>query len=329
MNDGTPFNTSRRSFVTASCICVGSTIFASLFPLSRAYADDLPRTDAPGYHHLQVGSVKVTVISDGQGPLPAMQLLQGRKDLIAQALRSQSLGEMVLTSHNAFVIDNGKKVILVDAGGGSLIGPNFGKLLGNLSAAGYQPQQISEILLTHLHADHAGGLMKGDQRAFPNAIVRVNRIDADFWLSPKQRELAPAAGRRNFDAATASLTPYLKAKKLEVFDGETDLGNGIIARPAYGHTPGHTMYEVNSDKQQMLLWGDIVHVAAVQFPDPDVTIGFDSEKDAARLEHWRMFSELAKSGQLVGGAHLPFPGIGHVRDTGTSGYVFESAAVAS
>lgn len=329
MNDGKPFYTSRRSFIAASCICVGSTVFGSLFPVKRVYADDLPRTDAPGYHRLSVGSVKVTVVSDGQGPLPAMQLLQGRKDLIEQALRSQSLGEVVLTSHNSFVIDNGKKVILVDAGGGSLIGPNFGKLLGNFSAAGYQPEQISEILLTHLHADHAGGLMQGSQRSFPNAIVRVNRLDADFWLSPKERQSAPEAGKRAFDSAMASLRPYLNAKKLEVFDGETELGNGIIARPAYGHTPGHTMYEVNSDGQQMLLWGDIVHVAAVQFPNPDVTIGFDSEKDVARLEHWRMFSELAKSGQLVGGAHLPFPGIGRVRDTANSGYVFDSAVVAS
>jgi glyoxylase-like metal-dependent hydrolase (beta-lactamase superfamily II) len=270
-----------------------------------------------------VGSVKVIAVSDGQGPLPAMQLLQGRKDLIEQALRNQSLGETVLTSHNSFVIDNGKKVILVDAGGGSLIGPNFGKLMGNLAAAGYRPEQISEILLTHLHADHAGGLMQGNQRAFPNAIVRVNRMDADFWLSPKQQQLAPEAGKRTFDFAMASLQPYLKAKKLEVFEGETDLGNGITARPAFGHTPGHTMYELNSDGQQMLLWGDIVHVAAVQFPNPEITIGYDSDKDTARIEHWRMFSELAKSGQIVGGAHLPFPGIGRVRDTGTSGYVFE------
>lgn len=328
MHDGKPFYTSRRSFLAASCVCMGSTMFGSLFPMKAAYADDLPRTDAPGFHRLNVGSVKITVISDGQGPLPAMQLLQGRKDLIEQALRSASLGETVLNSHNAFVIDNGKKVILVDTGGGSMIGPNFGKLPGNLSAAGYQPEQISEILLTHLHADHSGGLMKGNQRTFPNAIVRVNRVDADFWLSPANRDAAPAGAKRNFDAAMASLTPYRNAKKLALFDGETELGNGILARPAYGHTPGHTMYEVNSDGQQMLLWGDIVHVAAVQFPHPDVTIGYDSEKDVARVEHWRMFNELAKSGQLVGGAHLPFPGIGHVRDAGGAGYRFDPVTVA-
>jgi glyoxylase-like metal-dependent hydrolase (beta-lactamase superfamily II) len=329
MNDGMPFYASRRSFIAASCICVGSTMFGTLFPMTQAYADDLPRTDAPGYHKISVGSLKVTAVSDGQGPLPAMQLLQGRKDLIEQALRSQSLGEVVLNSHNAFVIDNGKKVILVDTGGGSVIGPNFGKLFGNLSAAGYQPEQISEILITHLHADHFGGLMKGNQRAFPNAIVRVNRKDADFWLSPKERQSAPQASKARFDAAMASLMPYQKAKKLEVFEGETDLGNGIVARPAYGHTPGHTMYEVSSDGQKMLLWGDIVHVAAVQFPNPDITIGFDSDKDAARLEHWRMFNELAKSGQLIGGAHLAFPGIGRVRDAGGAGYAFDPVSLAT
>lgn len=328
MTDGMPFYASRRAFIATSCLCVGSTVLGSLFPMTQAYADNLPRTDAPGYYRLNVGSLKVTVISDGQGPLPAMQLLQGRKDLIEQALRSQSLGEMVLNSHNAFVIDTGKKVILVDTGGGSLIGPNFGRLLSNLSAAGYQPEQVSEILLTHLHGDHVGGLMKGNQRVFPNAIVRVNRKDADYWLSATARQSAPDASKRNFDAATVSLTPYQQAKKLALFDGETELGNGIVARPAYGHTPGHTMYDVSSDGQRILLWGDIVHVAAVQFPYPDVAIGFDSDKDEARLEHWRMFSELAKSGQMIGGAHLPFPGIGHIRDAGSSGYVFDAVAQA-
>jgi glyoxylase-like metal-dependent hydrolase (beta-lactamase superfamily II) len=135
-------------------------------------------------------------------------------------------------------------------------------------------------------------------------------------------QAAPADARRFFQAAMVSLTPYMRAGRLVVFEGDTDLVPGVRALSAYGHTPGHTMYLVESKNQKLLLWGDIVHVAAVQFEHPSVTIGYDVDAAAAEREHLRQFAEAAQNGYLIGGAHISFPGLGHVRHDEEGAYTY-------
>jgi glyoxylase-like metal-dependent hydrolase (beta-lactamase superfamily II) len=251
-----------------------------------------------------------------------MTLLQGDRTRIAEYLKRNFLREQVEGSHNCFLVNTGAKLVMIDAGAGTLLGPHTGQLIGNLRAAGYRPEQVDEIYLTHLHADHIGGLMAGSERAFSNAVVYVNKRDSDYWLSETNMRAAPVEARRFFEAATISLPPYIGAGKLEVFEGSTDMIPGVRAEPAFGHTPGHTMYMVESGSEKLLIWGDIVHVAAVQFADPSITISFDVEPAAAEHEHWLQFVEAAKNGYMVGGAHISFPGLGHVRRDGDNSYAF-------
>jgi glyoxylase-like metal-dependent hydrolase (beta-lactamase superfamily II) len=152
--------------------------------------------------------------------------------------------------------------------------------------------------------------------------VRVNKRDTDYWLSEANMQAAPADAKRFFQAATVSLTPYMRAGKLVVFEDDTDLVPGVRAQAAYGHTPGHTMYLVESKNQKLLLWGDIVHVAAVQFEHPSVTIGYDVDAAEAEREHLLQFVEAAQNGYLIGGAHISFPGLGHVRRDGERTYTY-------
>lgn len=280
------------------------------------------KSEAPEFHRLMVGDYEVTVLSDGKNQLAAMKLLQGDPSRIADALKSGFLGEQVETSHNSFLINTGEKLVLIDAGAGTLLGPHTGKLISNLRAAGYWPEQVDELYLTHMHTDHIGGLMSGKERSFKSAVVRANKRDTDYWLSEENMRAAPAEAKRFFEAAVASLSPYREAGKLETFEGAADLIPGIRARPAYGHTPGHTMFEVESKGEKLLLWGDIVHVAAVQFADPTVTIGYDADQAEAEREHWRVFDDAASNRYMIGGAHLPFPGLGHVRDNGDKTYAY-------
>ena len=118
------------------------------------------------------------------------------------------------------------------------------------------------------------------------------------------------------------MPPYLQAGKLTVFEGSTDLIPGVRAQSAYGHTPGHTAYVVESRGEKLVLWGDVVHVAAVQFDDPSVTIEYDVNSAEAKHERELAFADAAKNGYLIGGAHMSFPGIGHVRSNGTQAYTF-------
>jgi glyoxylase-like metal-dependent hydrolase (beta-lactamase superfamily II) len=300
----------------ATCCCVGCLVL----PL-HAEAP-MVKTQAPGFYRLMLGDFEVTVLSDGTNPLPAMKLLQGNPPRIAEALKRNFLGEQVETSHNSFLVNTGTKLVLIDAGAGTLLGPQTGDLLNNLRAAGYRPEQVDEIYLTHMHTDHVGGLMAGGQRAFPNAIVRVYKRETDYWLSEANMNAAPAEMKRFFQGAMVSVTPYLQAGKLKVFEGSTNLIPGVRAQSAYGHTPGHTAYVVESRGEKLVLWGDVVHVAVVQFEEPSVTIAYDVDSAGAEHERERAFADAAKNGYLIGGAHMSFPGVGHVRSNGQQAYTF-------
>ena len=292
-------------------------------------AAPMVKTQAPGYYRMMLGDFEVTALSDGTLGLPVSKLLTNTTpEKIKQALARADLSDPLETSVNAYLINTGDKLVLVDTGAGVLFGPTLGTLLANLKASGYQPEQVDEIYITHMHGDHVGGLMSGDKIAFPNAVVRADKHDADYWLSKANMEAAPKDAKDFFMGAMSSINPYAAAGKFKPFDGNTDLVPGVKAIASRGHTPGHTMYVVESKGNKLVLWGDVMHVAAVQFPNPAVTIKFDTDRKSAAKERAKAFADAAKNGYWVGAAHLPFPGMGHLRREG-SGYAWLPANYSS
>ena len=280
------------------------------------------KSQAPGYYRIRVGSFVVTALFDGNIALPADQLLLNiSKARVDKILAEHFLPSPVPTSVNGFLIDTGRRLVLVDTGAGRFLGPSLDKLVRNLAAAGYSPAQVEAICITHMHPDHVGGLVADGQRVFPNATVYANQRDADYWLSAARMKAAPPEKKRYFQEAVAALTPYSRAGKFKTFRGDTELMPGIEAVPAPGHTPGHTMYRVHSEGHSLLLWGDIVHVASVQFANPSIAIKFDTDPREAVATRQKVFREAAESGELIGGAHLAFPGLGHLRKA-RRGYAF-------
>jgi glyoxylase-like metal-dependent hydrolase (beta-lactamase superfamily II) len=277
------------------------------------------KNQAPGYYRMMLGDTEITTLSDGTFPIEADKLLTGitPKQLDAALARSYFKGP-IETSVDAFLVNTGSRLVLVDTGAGVLFGPSVGKLLGNLKASGYRPEQIDEIYITHLHGDHIGGLLLDGKIAFPNAIVRASQQDADFWLSKSNRDAAPKDRKDAYQAAMNMLGPYIAAGKFKPFSGDTELVAGVRAVAAPGHTPGHTLYIVESKGQRL---GDLLHVAAVQFPNPAITIRFDTDSVMAAAQRKKVFADAAEHGDWVAAAHLPFPGIGHLRAAG-SGYIF-------
>lgn len=279
-------------------------------------------TQAPGYYRMMLGDFEITALSDGTVKLPVNQLLTNTTPArVDRALARSGLSSPLETSVNGYLINTGDKLVLVDAGAAGLFGPTLGKLVDNLKAAGYQPGQVDEIYLTHLHADHVGGLSNNNVMVFPNAIVRASRADASYWLSETNLERAKKQDRAAFEGARASLHPYIEAHRFRPFEGRTPLAAGITAVPRHGHTAGHTTYLVQSRGQTLMLWGDLMHVAAVQFDNPAVTITYDSNSRAAAVQRKRAYAEAASGGYLVGAAHVSFPGIGRVRSSGR-GYLW-------
>jgi glyoxylase-like metal-dependent hydrolase (beta-lactamase superfamily II) len=297
---------------------VGSLVLATA---AQAGAPQL-KTQAPGFYRMMLGDIEVTALLDGTLDLQPKQLLTNTTQKEVGKLLDRSFQkDTVQTSVNGYLINTGSKLVLVDTGAAGLFGPTAGNLLANLKASGYQPEQVDEVYITHMHPDHVGGLLADGKPAFPNAIVRADQHDADFWLSQATMEKAPKEVQGFFQGAMASLNPYVAAGRFKPFDGEAELVPGVRSFAARGHTPGHSIYAVESKGQKLVLWGDLMHVAAVQFPQPQVTISFDNDSKSAAIQRKKAYADAAKGGFLVAGAHLPFPGIGHIRAEGR-GYIW-------
>ncbi|MFC3108072.1 MBL fold metallo-hydrolase [Undibacterium arcticum] len=308
--------------LSAITILIAGCSIGLLAPVTASAAAPIVKTAAPGYYRMMLGDFEVTALSDGTVSLPVDKILTNTTPAkVDKALGKYYLKSPVETSVNGYLINTGDKLILVDAGAAGLFGPTLGRLTASLTAAGYTPEQVDEVYITHMHGDHVGGLMTGDQRSFPNAIVRADQHDADYWLSQENLDKAPADMKGFFQGAMASLNPYVKAGKFKSFDGDTELVPGIKAVAARGHTAGHSIYMVESKGQKLALWGDLMHVAAVQFDNPGVTIQFDSDSKRAAIARKKAYADAAKNGYLVAGAHLSFPGIGHIRSDG-KGYAW-------
>lgn len=282
-------------------------------------AADAVKSQAPGFYRLMLGQTEVTVLNDGTVDLPVDKLLQQPAAKTLAALERAHQHAPLETSVNAYLINTGDKLVLIDAGAGSLFGPTLGNVVTNLAHAGYRPEQIDEIYISHMHPDHVGGLAADGQRVFPNATVRADAAEAAYWLDEAKMAQASDDQKGFFQGAMASLKPYQDAGKLATFSGKTPLVKGITAQPSHGHTPGHISYLISDGDASLLVLGDIIHVAAVQFATPEVTIGFDANAPAAKAQRLGIFKRAAQRKQLVGATHLQFPSLGYINADG-SGY---------
>lgn len=293
--------------------------FALLGPASShtAFAAEAAsaQSPAPAVFRLPLGDLEVIALFDGAVTIPMDKVVSNperARKLLAKTGKTLTLS----LSTNGYVIKAGGRYILVDTGTGKLFGADRGHLVRSLQAAGIAPNQIDAVLLTHMHVDHGGGLVANGAMVFPNATVYVDKRDADHWLNAEAEKAVAAGDYNGYRYARISTEPYVKAGKLKTFSGAAELFPGIRAVPTYGHTPGHAAFMVESKGQRLLLWGDLLHVAEVQFPAPDITMDFDVDQTAALASRRRMLADAAEGGYLVGSAHLAFPGIGHVRKDG-------------
>jgi glyoxylase-like metal-dependent hydrolase (beta-lactamase superfamily II) len=270
----------------------------------------------------KIGDFDVTALSDGV-LATSLDVVTGVDKAESQRLAGLKAGDAVKIDVNAFLLRRNGRYALVDAGSGNTMGPTLGKLLDSLRAAGVAPETIETIFLTHLHPDHSNGLTDDSGRAvFPNAELVLHEQEAAFWIDRDHSGSADERLRRNGAKARETTGAY-RPRIRRVREGEAAPGVSAVHLP--GHTPGHTGWLIQSGRDGLLIWGDMVHIASIQIARPDAGLVFDIDSATACVSRRKIFDRVAADKLRVGGAHLDFPGFGYISRKGAE-YRFDTDA---
>lgn len=313
----------RRNFMVGSGVVAAGIALAPALNITSAQAA-APKGDkqAPGYYRTKVGSIEVISLLDGGMTLGDELMLKTDTATLAAAREKSFIkADKNFPAYvNGYVINTGKKVTLVDTGAKGFA-PTLGNLQSNLNSAGIGVEQVDEIVLTHAHPDHTNGLLddKGG-RAYRQAKLRLSENELNYWFSDEKMAALPEK-KMMFELARKNIGPYKDAGQVETFKLGADLGGGVHSLSLPGHTPGHTGLRISDGSEQFLIWADLVHVPALQFEHPEISISFDTDPEMAKATRSKIFAEVTADKLRVAGMHLAFPGIGHVEKRG-SGYAF-------
>ena len=285
-----------------------------------------PAGPAPVLHQFKLGDVTITALLDGHLPIPASifsgyDAARAEETLAGSFYQANAQGLEIPV--NGYLVERAGVYTLIDTGTAQLMGPDLGGLHAALAAAGVDTADITTVLLTHIHPDHAGGLVSPDgTAAFANAELVVDETEWGFWHDDAVLASVPEDSRGFFQMARNSVAPY--ADRLKPFSGEAQVAPGLTALPLPGHTPGHSGFMLDTGAAPLLFWGDVVHSTALQFANPEWTIPFDVDQPLAAETRKAMFDRAAADDLLVTGMHLDFPGLGRVRRAG-AGFAFDQA----
>jgi len=220
---------------------------------------------------------------------------------------------------NAFLIKTPDKNILFDTG----LGKN---IFNNLEALGVTPEQIDIVVLTHMHGDHIGGMLREGKKSFPNAEVYLPQPEHDYWTNQKTIEELPENRRGSFLNAVKVVDTYKDKLHLfepdQLYGKENQIIKGIRGIAAYGHTPGHTVFLVELANEKLLIWGDVTHAMALQMPYPEVAVTYDVNPGDAIHTRKELLKYVEEKQIPIAGMHIAYPGMGKIVKGDTSGYKF-------
>lgn len=258
-------------------------------------------------YHYPLGSTEVVLLSDGQNTGDPSVLIGASEEIIKEFVPTGKAG----SAFNIFLLKLNGKNILVDSGMGF-------HLVENLAKEGISPEQVDMVLLTHMHGDHIGGLMKDGQRVFPNAELYISKKEVAYWTDKKIQASLPEGQQRGFAGAQAVVEAY--KDKLHLFEPQQaekmeELIPGVKSIASYGHTPGHTCYLVENGGGKLFIWGDLINFPTVQVPHPEIPTRHDIDPVKAAESRAQVLNWLESQGLTVAGMHVPYPGMGNLTRT--------------
>ena len=265
------------------------------------------------YRRFSLGAFEVTTILDGQvqltGPHPIFGQNVSADEVQKLAVANSLPPDQMEIGFTPVIVNTGKEVILFDTGNGEgKRRPKAGLLLERLKGAGFMPEQIDKVVITHAHPDHIGGLTEGGKPAFPNARYYMGEVEYNFWADKAKvddKKFARVAG-----LVQKKVVP-LAEKMSFVKDGDT-IASGVTAMAAFGHTPGHMMYHIESGGKRLLLIADLTNHFVASLQKPEWHVKFDMDKEKAGQMRRKVLDMLATEKIPFTGYHMPFPSLGYI-----------------
>lgn len=252
------------------------------------------------FKRVKLGNFEVTTLLAGTRTVPDPQTIFGmnasEEDFAAASQAANIPVDRAQFFFTPTVVNTGSELVLFDTG------LNAGGISGALKAAGYTPEQIDTVVITHMHGDHIGGLMEGENRTFPNARYVTGAKEFDAW---------DMSGNEGFEAKVRPL-----AEEMTMLEDGGTVASGITAMQAYGHTPGHMAYMLESDGAQLLVAADFANHYVWSLAHPDWEVKFDQDKTTAAETRRRLLGMLATDKIPFIGYHMPFPAMGYVEQSG-------------
>ena len=300
----------RRSFVAGSALTAAT---VALPRLSLAAAP-LMQTQGPGAYRYKLGAFELTALYDGTWFFPIDGKFirnAGNRALNKELATNYQPPNILPITITALLVNTGKELILIDTGSAGQLANTAGFMNANLTAAGIRPADIDLILISHFHPDHINGIKTKDgDKVFPNARILVPEPEWTFWMDDGNQSRASGSVLGYFRNARRIFADI--AKDVHRFKPGAEVAPGVVSLPAYGHTPGHTAFTVQSGKQSMLVMSDTVRNPELFARHPDWQPIFDMDGALAVKTRRRMLDRAAADRMLVEAYHFPFPACGHM-----------------